>query len=314
MASPRDDSSGGTSPRPGSSRKYPRLLVVWASLVLIIPTFTIFLFSVAPYNAEIFCFSLKKYSWPALDTAMALDTLTKAGSTAKQELKDTASRSGDSGITVIKIKGKYSEDGFFTQDAPAFTDTTHHRILLIGDSEAEGLVYPLNDYCIANNHKLVGCVKWYSATVFNFAKSDTIVKIVRKFNPTYVMVVVGLNEIYARDLKDREKAAKLLVKKLQGRPYCWIGPANWVEDFGINNVFARSADPGTFYLTKKLTLPRAGDGRHPNVAGYYKWMDSVGAWLNQSARWKLKMVPPKKRYQPLKSPVIYFNAVNFRGY
>ena len=34
------------------------------------------------------------------------------------------------------------------------------RILLIGDSETGGLIYPLNDYCVTNGHKLEAVLKF----------------------------------------------------------------------------------------------------------------------------------------------------------
>jgi len=207
--------------------------------------------------------------------------------------------------------------GVFTLPAyelPFFADTTKHRILLIGDSESGGLRYPLNDYCLANGHKLVLSMEWYSATVFNFGRSDTIDKIIARFKPTYIFLVFGLNELYARDLKARKIAANQLAKKLSKIPYAWIGPANWVEDYGINRVFKSSADSGTFFLTKNLTLTRAGDGRHPDMKGYRIWMDSIANWLQTSAKYKMAMKPPRKRGRPFRSSIIVLNAAKYRGY
>lgn len=199
-------------------------------------------------------------------------------------------------------------------ELPLFADTTKHRILLIGDSESGGLRYPLNDYCLANGHKLILSLEWYSATTFNFGRSDTIQKIIAKYKPTYVFLVFGLNELYARDLKSRKIAANQVAKKLRGIPYAWIGPANWDEDFGINKVFQSSADSATYFMTKKLTLTRAGDGRHPDVQGYRIWMDSIASWLQSSARYKMVMRPPRKRGRPFRAPIITINAANYRGY
>jgi lysophospholipase L1-like esterase len=199
-------------------------------------------------------------------------------------------------------------------ELPVFADTTKHRILLIGDSESGGLRYPLNDYCLSNGHKIVLSLEWYSATTFNFGRSDTIQKIIAKYKPTYIFLVFGLNELYARDLKARKIAANQLAKKLRGIPYAWIGPANWDEDHGINKVFQSSADSATYFLTKKLTLTRAGDGRHPDVQGYRVWMDSIAGWLQTSARYKMAMKPPRKRGRPFRAPIITINAAKYRGY
>jgi hypothetical protein len=109
-------------------------------------------------------------------------------------------------------------------------------------------------------------------------------------------------------------AANQVAKKLRNIPYAWIGPANWDEDNGINKVFKSSADSGTFFLTKNLTLTRAGDGRHPDVQGYRVWMDSVANWLQTSAKYKMAMKPPRKRGRPFRSSIITLNAAKYRGY
>lgn len=197
---------------------------------------------------------------------------------------------------------------------PIITDTSKHRILLIGDSEIGGLRYSINDYCRENGHQIVLAVEWYSATTFNFGRSDTIDKIIQQYKPTYIFLVLGLNELYAKDLKARKKAANQLAEKLKGIPYTWIGPANWDEDFGINKVYESAAEPGTYFWSKNLTLSRSKDGRHPDNKGYRMWMDSLAVWVQTTAKYKLQMRVPKKRARPYLSPVITINAAKYRGY
>jgi hypothetical protein len=201
-----------------------------------------------------------------------------------------------------------------TEISTKILDTTKQRILLMGDSECEGIYRPLNDYCIQNGHKLVASLVWYSASIFNFAYSDTVTKIIEKYKPTYILIVVGLNELYARDLDKRKKAAQILAKKLEGIPYTWVGPANFTEDQGINKVFYESAQSGAFYLTKKLKIPKGGDKRHPNSLGYRIWMDSLAVWMQKEAKYKINLATPIKRNQVYKSKLIILNASKYRGY
>jgi hypothetical protein len=201
-----------------------------------------------------------------------------------------------------------------TEISTKILDTTKQRILLMGDSECEGIYRPLNDYCIQNGHKLVASLVWYSASIFNFAYSDTVTKIIEKYKPTYILIVVGLNELYARDLDKRKKAAQILAKKLEGIPYTWVGPANFTEDQGINKVFYESAQTGAFYLTKKLKIPKGGDKRHPNSLGYRIWMDSLAVWMQKEAKYKINLLTPIKRNQVYKSKLIILNASKYRGY
>jgi lysophospholipase L1-like esterase len=296
---------------------------VWAGLSISLPLLLLYIYSCSPKTLQLGNFELKQILGNQdIDAMLAeLDEpeipLPTTNNTAENPSGSTDSNhletSGDSSIPFLSNTHNkpFSLPAY---ELPVFADTTKHRILLIGDSESGGLRYPLNDYCLANGHKLILSLEWYSATTFNFGRSDTIQKIIAKYKPTYVFLVFGLNELYARDLKARKIAANQVAKKLRGIPYAWIGPANWEEDFGINKVFQSSADSATYFMTKKLTLTRAGDGRHPDVQGYRVWMDSIASWLQSSARYKMAMKSPRKRGRPFRAPVITINAAIYRGY
>lgn len=316
---PNSKSDHRFGPIEGSSRG----LIVWAGLVITLPSLLIFAFSISPYTLTLAGWEIKKIQWDQkIDDVEDFDNESMAASDTMPFQRFTSpSPTSVNPATFDSINPQKIEAGGFKVSTslipfynPIFTDTTKHRVLLIGDSEAGGLRYPLNDYCLANGHKLVASVEWYSATIFNFAKSDTIAKIIQRYKPTYIFLVMGLNELFARDLKSRGSAARLLAKKLKGIPYTWIGPANWEEDFGINEVFANSADAGTYFFTKQLVLPRAEDGRHPSNRGYRIWMDSVAHWINTTAKWRLPMKEPNRRARPFRSDVVLMNAAKFKGY
>lgn len=192
-------------------------------------------------------------------------------------------------------------------------DTSSHRIMLIGDSESGGLRGHVNDYCLANGHELVYSLEWYSSTIYNFARSDTIEGLIKRFRPSYILIVVGLNELYATDLEAREEAAYQLKVKFGNLPFAWIGPANWTADKGINTVFSKVAGDA-FYESRKLVLPRGGDGRHPSMKGYQIWMDSLGYWMNHHAKYSIRMKTPDKRGLPIRGTCGAINAAKFRGY
>ena len=204
--------------------------------------------------------------------------------------------------------------GLDVTDFSSVMDTTNQRILLMGDSECGGLCYQLNDYCIANGHKLVASFVWNSATIFNFAFADTITDLIAKYKPTYIFIVLGLNELYARDLTKRKQAAQIFAKKLEGIPYTWVGPANFTEDYGINKIFLEASQKGSFFLSKSLEIPKGRDKRHPNATGYRVWMDSLALWVENEAKYKIKLSAPVKRNRPYKTKLINLNAARYRGY
>lgn len=283
-----------------SSNKPSRWLIVWAGLSILLPILVIYIYSCSENTIRINKIELKQVSGNQ-DVDLIIAQIDK---TPKKQKKEIVKYFIDSQGNVLSAK----------TNLPLITDTTKHRILLIGDSEIGGLRYAINDYCRENGHNIVLAVEWYSATTFNFGRSDTIDKIIAQCKPTYIFMVLGLNELYAKDLKARKIAANKLADKLKGIPYTWIGPANWDEDFGINKVYESSAEPGTYFMSKNLTLTRSKDGRHPDNKGYRMWMDSIAVWVQTTAKYKLPLRVPKKRARPYLSPVITINAAKYRGY
>ncbi len=276
-----------------SPKKPSRWLIVWAGLSIFIPLLVIYIYSCSDNPVKIGSLEIKQVLGNQ-DVDLLIQEIDKS---KKQIAKKP----------IIKLL-------LDSNGNPYLNDTTKHRILLIGDSEIGGLRYAINDYCRENGHKIVLAVEWYSATTFNFGRSDTIDKIIAKYKPTYVFMVLGLNELYAKDLKARKIAANQLAEKLKGIPYTWIGPANWEEDFGLNKVYESSAEPGAYFMSKDLTLSRSRDGRHPDNKGYRLWFDSIASWVQTSAKYKIKMKVPIKRARPYLSPVITINAAKYRGY
>ena len=281
-------------------KKPSRWLIVWAGLSIFLPLLAIYIYSCSDNTIKIGEVEIKQ----VLGNQDVDQLISEIDKSVKSDTIPVSKVALDSNGNVVKAN----------YVIPQLSDTTKHRILLIGDSEIGGLRYSINDYCRENGHKIVLAVEWYSATTFNFGRSDTIDKIIARYKPTYVFMVLGLNELYAKDLKARKIAANKLAEKLKGIPYSWIGPANWQEDFGINKVYESSAEPGAYFMSKNLTLPRSKDGRHPDNKGYRIWMDSIAAWVQTTAKYKLKMNVPAKRARPYLSPVITINAAEYRGY
>ena len=218
---------------PSTQKKPSRWLIVWAGLSICLPVLLLYIYSCSSQTLQIAGFELKQILGNQdIDAMLAeLDepeSPNNPPAANPQPLTDSTVQTlgDDSTLTFINQANKkpFSLPAY---ELPVFADTTKHRILLIGDSESGGLRYPLNDYCLSNGHKIVLSLEWYSATTFNFGRSDTIQKIIAKYKPTYIFLVFGLNELYARDLKARKIAANQLAKKLRGIPYAWMGRRSW---------------------------------------------------------------------------------------
>ncbi len=171
-------------------------------------------------------------------------------------------------------------------------DTSSKRFLLIGDSEIEGLRNPFYDYCKKNGHELALAMIWYSSTDMTYANSDTLKKIIEQYKPNHIVMAIGLNQIYQASFEGTEQAIDKIIETFDTIPYSWIGPANWTEDKGINNLYQHKIDSGKFFLSKNLVLERAKDGRHPSNPACFIWMDSIANWMQNKSTWKIKMNRP----------------------
>jgi lysophospholipase L1-like esterase len=295
-----------------------RLLNLWAGISFFIPVFIIYAYSYSDHTFFIKGYEVKKLITKKNNLFLKSDGL-KSNKNKSDSAKITRTSTDNNSLiknvdTLLPKKQWAISDYKRLNNSIEFSDTIKHRILLIGDSECGGLCFPLNNYCEQNGHKLLLTLAWNSATVFNFAFSDTINKIILKYKPSYLFIVFGLNELPARDLEQRKKAADQFAKKIEGIPYLWIGPANYMNDYGINKVFESAAETDCFFLTNNMELPRGDDGRHPNIKGYRLWMDSIAKWIKISAKYKIAMEKPTKSRYHFKSRIINLNAVNFRGY
>jgi hypothetical protein len=287
----------------------------------IAPVVLIYIYSYSPYSYTIAGFEAKKL-------VLKNQNLNEEKSSNKLDsgtfninsafLKDTIiiTKNGNLLIDSIKSVNFFSRDSstIFHQRRNLNSDSVKHKVMIMGDSECGGLTHQLNNYCIQNNHELVASLVWNSATIYNFGYSDTIEKLLKKFEPTYLFFVVGLNEMYAKDLNKRKDAAIRLLSKIKRFQYIWIGPANYIEDKGINKIFESVNDSGCFFSTKGMNLPKGSDGRHPSGNGYKLWMDSIANWINLKAKHKISMLKPNKKSYPFKSKILILNAAKFRGY
>ena len=286
------------------------------ALIILIPILVVYSYDFLPLSIRIGDIEILKLSAVGQDNSEKLNEIEQTIK-EKRIKADGFKRQVKNVVVTDTIQIKDTTKTFVLPDLPRYADkedSSHQRIMLIGDSQAGGICYALNDYCSANGHRLESVFVWNSATILNFAYSTRIEEAIAKYKPTFIFVVMGLNELYAKDIAKRSKAAKLFHEKIKHIPYLWIGPANFKEDKGINKVFQSTADSGSFFLTKGMNLPKASDGRHPSSVGYQLWMDSIANWMNERARYKIAMARPTKKYYPFKSKMLVLNAAKYRGY
>ena len=128
-------------------------------------------------------------------------------------------------------------------------DTMPQRILFIGDSMLEGLARRFYDYAAKNGHDL-HTVLWYSSNSERWAKTRTLDYYLEHVKPTYVVICLCSNELFVRDMDNRDQYIKTILSKIGNVPYVWISPPNWKDDTGINEVIIKSG----FHLKEDVYL------------------------------------------------------------
>lgn len=179
---------------------------------------------------------------------------------------------------------------------PEESDTASHVILFIGDSMLETLGPRMASYAKANDHKLHNVI-WYSSSTKIWAESNRIPEYIKKFHPTYIMISLGGNELFLRDVdRQRRPYIEKILQQIGDIPYLWIGPPNWKKDTGINKLIASMTKPGCFFLSDGMHFERKKDGAHPTKESAALWMDSIARWWPRRGAHPIKMELPKERY------------------
>lgn len=178
-------------------------------------------------------------------------------------------------------------------EQPKEVDETPQTILFIGDSMLEGLSPRLAAYAEANGHTLYSVI-WYSSTSEVWGETTKLQEYIEEFKPTYVFISLGANELFVRNIAERrDKFVKNIISQIGNLPYVWIGPPNWKPDTGINDLIAKNARNGSFFLSNGMHFDRAKDGAHPTRKSAGLWMDSVARWMPEHAAHPIKMDKPE---------------------
>ncbi len=171
-------------------------------------------------------------------------------------------------------------------------DTSAHTILLTGDSMCEELMFRFRDYAAFNGHKLETVI-WYSSSTLWWSESDSLRKLIAKYDPDYIFFTTGSNELFIRNIQEREKYIQNIVAQAGNRKFIWIGPPNWAKDTGINELIKKNVGKDRFFESRNLTFERKGDGAHPTRRSSAVWADSISVWLMEKSRNKILLKIPE---------------------
>lgn len=176
-------------------------------------------------------------------------------------------------------------------DSSFLVDSSAHKILLTGDSMCEGLMFRFKEYAAANDHELKTVI-WYSSTTVWWSESDSLQKLIDTYEPDYVFFTTGSNELFIRNIEEREKYVQDIISQAGDKKFIWIGPPNWAEDTGINDLIIRNVGRDRFFESRHLTFERGPDGAHPTWSSSAVWADTISSWIMEKSRHKILMEKP----------------------
>lgn len=162
------------------------------------------------------------------------------------------------------------------------TDSLPQSIFIFGDSMTFNLALRLAQYAKQNGHE-IHSVNWDSSNTKIWAEHDTLSYYIAKFRPTQIFISLGSNELYFKNPESRAPYVKKILEVIDTIPYVWIGPPNWKEDTGINDMLANECKKGSFFRSAGMEFKRKKDNIHPTRESSALWIDSIMRWLPQSS-------------------------------
>ena len=163
------------------------------------------------------------------------------------------------------------------------------RLMLIGDSLAQGLAVPMKALAARRGVHYVGSGV-AGSRLDQWATSRWLDDKLVEFKPNVVLVSLGTNDAYMQLSNEQREAhlrsADALMRKLHGAgaEVVWIGVPK-LPKVHLGRTASKAMLDGIrsrqkyYFPSEALTIPRGPDGLHPNVAGYGGWAAAVWDWV-----------------------------------
>ncbi len=162
------------------------------------------------------------------------------------------------------------------------TDSLPQSLFIFGDSMTFNLALRLAQYAKQNGHS-IHSVNWDSSNTKIWAEHDTLQHFINLYKPTQIFISLGSNELYFKNPESRAPYVKKILEVIDTIPYVWIGPPNWKEDAGINDMLERICKKGSFFRSAGMEFKRRSDHIHPTRQSSALWVDSIMRWIPSSS-------------------------------
>lgn len=159
------------------------------------------------------------------------------------------------------------------------------RLLLIGDSMAEGLSPHLNGLATDQVVPYVGAgVR--GASIADWLSSAWLATTLEDFQPTLVLIALGTNDAFSSLTPEQaaDNARMLLARIPPDAEVVWIGAPLLPESYGgrapdeaILSAIAHEAP--NYFDSAEWVIPRGPDELHPTAHGYAGWAGVIWDYL-----------------------------------
>jgi len=160
------------------------------------------------------------------------------------------------------------------------------KLLLFGDSLAQGLTPPLGQLAMDNGVRFASTSK-VGSTIREWAGQSSLNADLRKKlaeRPNVVLCSLGTNDeaLTPQSARDELPALDALISlvKESGAELGWIGPPKLQKTNGISSVIQSKLSSNRYFDSVALDIPRGGDGLHPTVRGYAGWAGQIWLWIS----------------------------------
>lgn len=253
--------------------------------------------------------------WLLLTVALAIITIisfrdqTGIGewSLKKAPIAETLLRNGDKENNFTGVRRDTIEN-LPEEQTIAETDSMPQSIFIFGDSMTFNLALRLAQYAKANGHT-IHSVNWDSSNTKIWAEHDTLSHYINKYRPTQIFISLGSNELYFKNPESRAPYIAKILQVIDTIPYVWIGPPNWKEDSGINDMLQRMCTPKRFFRSAGMEFKRKSDHIHPTRQSSALWIDSVAHWIPKSAH-PFIMDTPADSIGKANPNIVFLKALN----
>jgi lysophospholipase L1-like esterase len=151
------------------------------------------------------------------------------------------------------------------------------RVLLVGDSMAQGIAPFLQRRVEAAGGTWTSAPE-QSSTIIWWQGSGKLRELIALHRPDVIFIALGSNELYTQEAESRARVIQKMVEEIGGRRAYWVGPPSWKPGSRLVPVIEENFQPGHFYNSDRLDVPRGKDGKHPTGAGYERWVELIWQW------------------------------------